>query len=178
MQTQVLHTEQSTTLFNEPRELNTQFQVSVPFEVMDEKQYKTLQLKYSTVGKFVDYIVEPLSQDDLAHGWTLVTPSQTRDKTVFHFSVYLSQLPHHLWSKLRYNTNNHNIQTDEYKQIKDKIYLYSVKKSKSDSDAKQLYNLIMHDGHINKPKITELVHKLEKQNVKGWLMIRARSMMH
>jgi hypothetical protein len=32
-------------------------------------------------------------------------------------------------------------------------------------------------SYANKSKIADLVHKLEKQNVKGWLMIKARSML-
>jgi hypothetical protein len=145
---------------------------------VSRNKFQTLVSFPMTNQETLKYMVEPLSQEDIAAGWNLVTPTKTDDGTIFHFSVYLSQLPPHLWSKLRHVTNENNIQIDEYKNIKDKIYFYSVKYSKSDYYAKQLYQLVMSEHYYaNKSKIADLVHKLEKQNVKGWLMIKARSML-
>jgi hypothetical protein len=149
----------------------TQTQVS-------RNKFQTLVSFPMTNGETTRLMVEPLSQEDIAAGWNLVTPHKTDDGTIFHFSVYLSQLPSQLWSKLRYAVNEEDVQIDEYRTIKDKIYYYSVKYSKSDYYAKQLYQLVMTEyNYANKSKIADLVHKLEKQNVKGWLMIKARSML-
>lgn len=121
----------------------------------------------------VKVLVNPLSQDEIADGWSLVLPHARKNSTTHHFSVYLSQLPPHLWSKVKVDTKN----CDAYKEIKDNIYTYSLKMSKHDDEIRKLYNLLL----VKYPNIEEVADQykvLQSARVKGWIMTRAHRIMH
>ena len=126
----------------------------------------------NTDGDMVETVVNSLNQEEMADGWRLVLPRKQSNSTVHHFSVYLSQLPEHLW---KYLSKSNNENDEHYLPINDNIYQYSVKISKYDDEIQQLYNNIMNPYH-DKNQIAQLYNHLEKQRVKGWLMIRANTL--
>jgi hypothetical protein len=131
-----------------------------------------IQMKASE-DNLIEHVVEHLSQEDLAEGWRLVMPRVYQDSTIHHFSVYLSQLPPHLWKKLRLNRNKHN---GEYRTINDGIYQYTVKPSKNDKVIMELYNLVQ-SNYPDNSEITRVYRFLEEQRVKGWVMVKARNIL-
>jgi hypothetical protein len=130
-------------------------------------QFKTT---FKTSDKTFDYIINPPTQNDLAEGWRQVVPRKRKDSTIHHFSIYLSELPSYLWKNLQTIDNNN----EYYKVINDGIYQYSVKMSKHDGEIQKLYKLVMSQV-LDKNQIYLLYDYLEKQRVKGWLMIRAKN---
>jgi hypothetical protein len=143
---------------------------------MTESETVNLKLGQFIVYEYVDnklepFVVSQLSQDELAEGWKLVLPSKKHYSTIHHFSVYLSQLPSHLWTKVHFNVKND--ESNYYKKIKDNIYEYSVKRSKYDYDVLRLYREL-NKVSPNKQLIDYLYHSLEVNNVRGWLMLRAK----
>lgn len=118
----------------------------------------------------LEYVINPPTQEELADGMRIIVPRRYKYSTIHHFSIYLYQLPPYLWKALRIcQTNN----TEHYIPIDDGIYQYSVKISNNDDNIQKLYNLIM-KHYPDKSQVTNLYNHLEKQGVKGWLMISAR----
>jgi hypothetical protein len=124
--------------------------------------------------KTVEYVVNPPTQEELADGWRLIVPHRSKNSTVHHFSVYLSQLPPYLWKAL---CSSWTDDTEHYNFIDDGIYQYSVKMSKHDEDIKKLFSHVMKQ-YPNKSQVAKLYNHLEKQRVKGWLMIRAKNIIN
>lgn len=124
-------------------------------------------------GKRQKVLVNPLSQEDIAEGWSLVLPRANKKSTTHHFSVYLSQLPPHLWNRVFIDASK----PDSYYEIKDKIYTYSVKMSKHDGEIKKLKKLVMAKYH-DVDAITKQFKLLQSARVKGWVMTRAHLIMH
>jgi hypothetical protein len=123
-------------------------------------------------GKEIKVLINPLTQEDIADGWTLVLPRARKNSTIHHFSVYLSQLPPHLWHRLVVDHKS-----DSYKEITDDIYKYSVKMSKHDDEVRKLYSLI----ESKCPDLAEIRKQfkvLQNLRVKGWVMIRAHHIMY
>lgn len=126
-------------------------------------------------NQYEDHIVDPLTQDEYAEGWNLVLPKETKKSTTHHFSVYLSQLPPHLWHTVRLEYDHEG--NEHYATIFDKIYNYTIRQSKSDNDVLRLYKLVT----LNNPnlqKVENLYKLLEQQRVKGWVMTRAKSLLN
>ena len=113
-------------------------------------------------------LVNPLSQDELAHGWSLVLPRVSNKTRIHHFKIFLSHLPEHLWKHLHSDND-----TLHYNVISDSIYKYSVQKTANDEYIKELYSYLM-KRNFNNNKVKQLYDYLKNENVKGWLMIRAR----
>jgi hypothetical protein len=126
----------------------------------------------NTDGKTEKVLVSPLSQEDIAEGWSLVLPRAHKNSTTHHFSVYLSQLPPHLWNRVYENED-----TNTYDEITDNIYTYSVKMSKHDDEIRRLKNLVM-AKYPNVEEITKQFKVLQTARVKGWVMTRAHHIMH
>ncbi len=125
----------------------------------------------------VEVIVNPPTQEDYAEGWNLVLPREHKNSTTHHFSVYLSQLPPHLWHAVRtvYDEDG----SEQYAKIFDNIYHYTVKQAKTDSDVFALYNLVTKQhSYLYQEQISKLYKQLEQQRVKGWVMLRAKSIMN
>lgn len=120
-----------------------------------------------------NFLVSPLTQEQIADGWNLILPNATKKATSHHFSLYLSQLPPHLWSKLTVNKKN----PEMYYAVKDKIYIYSVKVSKHDSDVRELFSLV-NMRVPNKVKIAKKFEILQNARVKGWVMIKAENILN
>lgn len=129
--------------------------------------------KMSTSKTAKNNNISPLTQNEIADGWNLVLPKNNNKTTTHHFSVYLSQLPVHLWKHLELVEDKNG--SEHYKTIQDKIYYYSVKMSKYDDQIKELYNQVMSDTP-SITRITELYNELEQNRVKGWVMIKAKEM--
>jgi hypothetical protein len=126
-------------------------------------------------NQYEDHVVDPLSQDDYAEGWNLILPKETKKSTTHHFNIYLSQLPPHLWHALRLEYDEEK--NESYSTIYDNIYNYTIKQSKSDADVFKLYNLVI-QNYPNLNKVEHLYKTLEQQRVKGWVMIRAKSLLN
>ncbi len=127
----------------------------------------------NTDGKNIKVLVNPLSQEDIAEGWSLVLPRAHKNSTTHHFSVYLSQLPPHLWNRVYVNGDK----PDTYHEITDNIYKYSVKMSKHDGEIRKMKNLVM----AKNPNVEEIAKQykvLQSARVKGWVMTRAHHIMH
>ena len=125
-------------------------------------------------------LVNPLSQDELAHGWSLVLPRVNNKSRIHHFKIFLSHLPEHLWDQLHLENKNlydKNCTSIYYNIITDKIYRYSVQRSVNDNNIRELYNNVM-KRNFNSNKVKELYDNLKNENVKGWLMIRARNLLN
>ncbi len=123
---------------------------------------------------YEEHIVDPLTQDEYAEGWNLVLPKETKKSTTHHFSVYLSQLPSHLWHAihLKYDQDGN----EYYATIFDNIYNYTIRQSKSDNDVLKLYNQVT-QKYPNLQKVEYLTKILEQQRVKGWVITRAKSLL-
>jgi len=130
-------------------------------------------LDNSVVKSVVEHVVNPPSQEELVDGWQLIVPHRNKKSTVHHFSIYLSQLPPYLWKYLHKSWTDNN---EQYKPINYGIYQYSVKMSKYDSDIQKLYKLVM-KKYSDKNQVTQLYDHLEKQRVKGWIMVRANNVL-
>ncbi len=157
--------------------MEADFQENMSEINQNEKGFKHGQFKVTLKtleNKSYDYVINPLSQDELADGWRLVLPKRGRKSTVHHFSIYLSQLPPYLWKFLQTSWTDN---VEYYDTINDGIYQYTVKMSKHDEDIRKLYKLVMNQCP-DKEKIAPLYDHLEKQRVKGWLMICASNILN
>jgi hypothetical protein len=127
-------------------------------------------------SNYHEHVVGLLSQEELAYDWRTVLPSRNKDSPVHHFSVYLSQLPPYLWSKLRQRVDKDG--NKQYRLIKDNIYNYSVRHSNNDRTCMSLFEEMNKlSQYRNYKYMEELYKELEEERVKGWLMIRARNML-
>lgn len=147
-------------------------------EIESNKHIKHGQFKVQFIEQdtdnLVDYLVNPLTQEELAEGWRLVLPSDKNDATIHHFNIYLSQLPWHLWKSLKplYDEDGNMC----YETIRDNIYHYTVKPSKYDDLVLQLYRLVMCNSPI-KQTIQKVYNELEQNRVKGWVMLKAKQLL-
>jgi hypothetical protein len=114
-------------------------------------------------------IMKPLSQEDLSEGWLRVRPK--RKDVIHHFSIYLSQLPSNLWSKVKRNYSDDKTK-DYYHKIKDGNYHYTIKNSVNDELIFELYNNLM-TSRPKLRKIRDLYNELNNNRVKGWIMFKA-----
>ena len=138
----------------------------------EEKQMKDIGLK---LGQFYimienqDYIINTLSQDDIALGWKTILPKPNSRTTTHHFNIYLSQLPPHLWSHYQ------RVKSTGVSQItlRDRIYHYSIKQSKYDDILVKLFNELS-KKYPNRNNISQIYNQLDHQKIRGWIMIRVR----
>ena len=126
-------------------------------------------------NQYEEHVIDPLTQDEYAEGWNLVLPKETKKSTTHHFSVYLSQLPPHLWHAIRLEYDQDR--NERYATIFDNIYNYTIRQSKSDNDILKLYKLVI-QNYPNLQKVEHLYKILEQQRVKGWVMTRAKSLLN
>lgn len=124
-------------------------------------------------GKENKILINHPSQEDIAEGWSLVLPRARKDSTIHHFSVYLSQLPPHLWNRVMVDHSK----SDSYHEITDNIYKYSVRMSKHDNEVRRLYSL-MQAKYLNLEEIAQQFKILQSARVKGWVMIKAHRILH
>ena len=138
-----------------------------------EYKVKLRRLNNHNEIEVIESIVKPLNQEQLADGW-LQVPS--RKNMIHHFSIYLSQLPMNLWSKVKrtYLTDKNS---DYYKRIRHHNYHYSIIYSSSDEKVFELYNNVM-SRYPNIDNINRLYKELYENRVKGWLMMRALKMIN
>jgi hypothetical protein len=154
--------------------METSIQENIPEIKAKENGLKHGQFKatFKTSDKrTVEYVVNHPTQEELADGWRLVVPHRSKNSTIHHFSVYLSQLHPYLWKAFRTSWTDN---TKHYNPIDDGIYQYSVKMSKHDEYIQKLFNLVM-NKYSDRSQVAKLHDYLEKQRVKGWLMIRAKN---
>ena len=138
-----------------------------------EYKIKLTHLDHNNKINLIDAVVKPLTQEELADGWLQVLYNQKKEM-VHHFSIYLSQLPMNLWSKVR-RTHTTDKNKDYYQKIKNSNYHYTIKYSSNDELILELYkNVMSKTSDLN--KIRRLYKELDENRVKGWLMIRARRM--
>jgi len=129
------------------------------------------QKKYIKHGQFKiinnknQYIINPLSQYDISNNWQLVLPKRKNNSTIHHFSICLSQLHPQLWKYLSIS----HIDKNKYNIINWKIYQYTIKMTEYDNDIIKIYNLM--NNIIYKNQVIRIYNYLEKQSIKGWIMI-------
>lgn len=153
--------------------MSSEFEMSENSHTETGVKHGQFYVYLNTDGKNVKQLVNPLTQEDIADDWRTVLPKSRKNSTIHHFSVYLSQLPPHLWRKV----NVDNKKNDTYQEISDCIYKYSVKMSKYDCDIRRLHSLIM----ARSPKIEQISEQfkiLQNARVKGWVMIKAHYILH
>lgn len=119
-----------------------------------------------------EVVVKPLSQADLADGWIQIV--RKRKKNTHHFSIYLSQLPLHLWHKIK-RTYTSDVNKDYYKTLRNGSYHYTIKHSKYDEETFELYRNVMCKTP-DLAKISNLYKFLDENRVKGCVMIKAKNM--
>jgi hypothetical protein len=117
--------------------------------------------------------VSPLSQEEIADGWKQVLPKARLTTKTHQFKIYLSQLPPHLWGKIKWNTDI----IDTYPLISDRIYKYTVKKTKYDLYILQLYKHINQE-YIDFNELQKQVEYLQSNHVKGWVIMKALSLLN
>ena len=122
-----------------------------------------------------EYVLNHLTQEELADGWNLVVPKVRATSTQHHFSIYLSQLPSQYWKFLSVGVDYEG--REYYKDIKDGIYTYSIKMSKYDNDIKQLYNHLQKVNYDTR-QLRKLYEKLLMNRVKGWIMIQTKNLLN
>ena len=111
---------------------------------------------------------KPLTQGDLMEGWVAVLPKRLKKSTIFNWNVTLSQLPNHLWARLRSYFKEGK---ESYRMIKNNIYNYNITMTLQDKLMIEL-NKELHSVFPNIMKIQDLYREL-KPHVGGWLMMRA-----
>ena len=135
-------------------------------------QFKVkLKIVASPSNTFEEHIVSQLSQEELAEGWRLVLPKAYKSSTIHHFNVYLTQLPPHLWSRLRVRHSLND--TNYYITCRDQVYHYTIKSSKYDEQILVLYTEVMR-RNPNVKLVSEIYNSLNKHSIRGWLMTRAK----
>jgi hypothetical protein len=136
-----------------------------------EYKVKITQLEGTNIIS-TETVVKPLLQEELADGWLQIQPK--RKDNIHHFSIYLSQLPMNLWSKVK-KTYTIDKEKDYYRKIKNGNYHYTIKYSTNDDNIFELYrNITCKTPDLD--KIRTLYKELESNRVRGWIMIRALSM--
>lgn len=111
-----------------------------------------------------------LSQNDLADGWTTVV-KRKKYNTILETTIYLSELPPHLWSQISLS----NI-TDDKILVKDKAFKYNIIKTQHDDKVLELYNEINKE-YYNLNKIKELYNYCKHNNIAGWIMIKTETIL-
>lgn len=143
-----------------------------------EQSVNTVQLGQYTVTHRTNNVnvtvtVDPLTQEEMAEGWQQVLPRSSGRLPQHHFSVYLSQLPPHLWSRL----DRHLYGKGLHGTIRNRIYSYSVRSSKYDDTVMKLYDEL-NKTSPNKDVVSRLYSYLDRNRVKGWIMIRAKNFLN
>jgi hypothetical protein len=137
-------------------------------------EYKIIMKKINNdnVISFEECLVKPLTQEELADGWIQVLSK--KNKTIHHFSIYLSQLPLNLFSKIKrtYTTDKNK---EFYNTIKNGNYHYTIKYSKHDDTIFKLHKYVM-SSSPNLNKINELYKFLDENRVKGCIMIKSKNL--
>ena len=125
--------------------------------------------------KIIEKEFDKLSQEELADEWIQVLPRKFYAKEIHHFNISLAELPHHLWKFLDlynlFKTDNDNIIT-----INDKIFKYSIQKSEHNVLIYNLY-LELKSKYKDNNKILELYNYCKTNNIRGWLMIKAKKLL-
>ncbi len=132
-----------------------------------EYKIKLYQINSDKIILTEEAIMKPLSQEDLSEGWLRVRPK--RKDVIHHFSIYLSQLPSNLWSKVKRTFDDNK---DYYHKIKDGNYHYTIKNSVNDELIFELYKNLM-SSRPKLRKIRDLYNELNNNRVKGWIMFKA-----
>jgi hypothetical protein len=132
--------------------------------------------------------VSPLNQLQLSKGWQLVVPRPRKVKvehngrTLYRrnykvFKVNLSQLPSHLWWKLRKVYENGIY---SYSYVKDNMYKYIVQPTNVDDEIRQLCDELPFNIYFeeNISRIKQLLDLMDKNNVNGWVVLRTKYLLH
>lgn len=164
--------------------------------------------KYGSFDVSVDYFddgvkktkkqtVSPLSQLELSNGWRQVLPKKrtikvkvnkdegeiTRVKTnESFFKINLSQLPLHLFGKLR--PIYRKAEFSHY-VVKDKCYVYIVNQTPVDDEIRRLVNYCeMYDNNgvreFDNEKIEDMrrcLDLLNENDIRGWVVIKSKRLL-
>ena len=168
-----------------PNYKNGSFKVNVPIANNPPSDLNFLDAKDFSVH-YVEKIVNPLSQSELADGWEQVVP-RPRSKLYFvtrngsnlrrtkklkhYFKIDLSKLPENLWGKLK-QVYEEGIYS--YSIVENKRFVYIVNPSVVDDEIKELKNLISKDN-FDQERAMELLQILEDNDIHGWVIIRAKN---
>jgi len=125
-------------------------------------------------GEFNKLKLKPLSEKDKADGWRLVLPTYIKKYNNLLISINLAQLPEHLWSNIK-NKYNKDGSVCQY-FVRDKCFKYYINISPVDSQIKELYKEI-NSTDYNYNKINYLLNILKENEINGWLVLRASSIL-
>lgn len=141
----------------------------------DSPQIQELSINRKYIYTLIEKEFNKLSYEELADGWIQILPRKNTAKEIHHFNISLAELPHHLWKYLDIYTL-FNIDNDNIITINDKIFKYSIQKSEHNI---LIYNLYMELKTIytDNNKILELYNYCKKNNIRGWLMIKAKKLL-
>ena len=122
-----------------------------------------------------EFDFDKISQEELADGWIQVLPRRSTYHPMYHFNISLAELPPYLWKYLNYHLlfNNDN----DFVNIKDKIYIYSIQKSEHDLHIYNLYIQLM-NRYKNNNIILELYNYCKENKINGWIMIKTKQYLH
>ena len=143
----------------------------------DKNNFRLGQFRAKMValdGTTQECVVDYPTQQELAEGWRLVLPKKSKTQPSHHFSVYLSQLPPYLWKSLHLKYDREG--REHYNTVHDNIYSYTVKKTQSDGTVFKLFNAV-NKIIPDKQYIKSMLIELEKDHVKGWLIVKAQSLL-
>jgi hypothetical protein len=136
--------------------------------------------------------IDKLSENEKLEGWRRVLPNfVVREEEIFrnknnikvrkkirHLStlhINLSQVPNHLWKKIKTNYKENNI-ISYY--TRDKIYKYYIKTTAVDDKIKKLHHLLKF-SKVNKKLLKSLLNDIKKENIsKGWIILKGEDILN
>ena len=142
-------------------------------------------------GNEFEYIVNPLSQKELAQGWNLVVPNKrvyftteknedgserrVRKSNESFFKVNLSQLPNSLWDRVK----TKNYKESSQRRAVNGCYVYILTETPVDDEIRELREWIHcadNEDYVDRVRVAELCSKLEENDINGWVLIRGRQL--
>lgn len=169
-----------------PSYKNGTFKVDIPVIRNPPKDLNFVESKEMDM-EYKSITVNPLSQNELADGWTQVVPkanykmniSNRYGKQVLHkkhlynyFKIDLAKLPENLWNRLEpvYEENIYSYSIAKYNR-----YVYIVNPTVVDEEIRELKSLLDNTTNVNTTRILELLQVLQDNDIYGWLVIKAKN---
>jgi hypothetical protein len=139
-------------------------------------------------GNREEVVVSPLTQKELANGWSLMVPpvriieyneiktehgiKKIKKTNECFFKINLAQLPNELWGRIktRYTKDG------ERRSARNNMYVYLINETPFDNEICELRDIVLRheDGcDVNVDHVKELINLLTENDIKGWVLIRA-----
>ena len=139
-------------------------------------------------GNVEEVVVSPLTQKELANGWSLVIPhvkvveyneiktengiKKMKKTNECFFKINLAQLPNELWGRIktRYTRDG------KRRSARNNMYVYLINETPFDNEIRELRDIVLRheDGYdVDVRRVKELINLLTENDIKGWVLIRA-----